>query len=372
MSSTDPKPRVIVVGTSFGGRVHVPALQAAGFDVIALVGRDLARTETRARKLGVAHATTSLREALEHGADAVTVSTPPDSHVEVILEAIDAGAHVLCEKPFALNALDGRLMKDAAAAAGVVNFTSFEFRWAPLDAAVGRAVASGAIGDVRLATFVQISSLVANGLHAAFNGDWWFDASRGGGIVNAAAPHNIDRFRTWVGEVDALSARLDVLRPTTDTSGDAEDTYTVSFAMANGATATMQHCAGASGEPSYMFKLVGTTGTITVGRDTATIGRPGQPVEALVIDDDLAVPDVDIPTNDPKHAFTFMELPPFIKLAERFCEAIAHNDPSWSPPGQPPSPTFADALATQRIVDAMRESSSQDAAWVSVATEANR
>jgi predicted dehydrogenase len=358
--------RVAVVGTSFGGRVHVPALQAAGFDVVALVGRDPARTSDRADKLGVAHACTSLADALALGVDAVTVSTPPDTHVDLVLEAVDAGAHVLCEKPFALNAQDGQRMYDAARRRGVVHCTSFEFRWSPLDAAIGRFVTAGGIGDIKLATFLQISSLVAGGLHPAFNEEWWFDATKGGGILNAAAPHNIDRFRTWAGEIDAVSARLDVTGPRADTPDAAEDAYTATFRMRSGATALMQHCAAAWGEPTFAFKLVGTKGTITLGRDTASLGRgPGDNAN-LPIPDDLQLPDIDIPKGDPKHAFTFMELPPFVRLAQRFADAIRHGDPQWSPSGTPPTPTFADALATQRIIDAMRVSSRENAAWVDV------
>ena len=361
-----PRLRAAVVGTSFGGRVHVPAMHAAGFEVVAVVGRDIDRTRDRAASLGVAHACTSLREALALGVDAITVSTPPDGHVELVLEAIDAGVHVLCEKPFALNARDGELMYRAAIARGIVHCTSFEFRWSPLDAAVGRAVATGRIGRVKLVTFLQISSLVAGGMHPAFNGEWWVDARRGGGILNAAAPHNIDRFRAWAGEITSVSARLDVAGPREVSPDAAEDTYTATFRMRDGATALMQHCAAAWGEPTYAFKIVGADGTITLGRDTATIGRGPGDIEAIVIPDDLSLPDVKIPADDPKHAFTFMELPPFVRLAERFREAIEHGDPSWSPAGAPATPTFADALVTQRIIDAMRRSSRANAAWVDI------
>jgi predicted dehydrogenase len=363
--SHTPPLRAVVVGTSFGGRVHVPALQAAGFEVVALVGRDPERTRARADAFGIAHACTSLRDALELGVDAVTVSTPPDSHVDLVLEAIEAGTHVLCEKPFALDGRDAARMHRAAVERGIVHCTSFEFRWSPLDAAVGRAVARGAIGDVRIATFLQISSLVAGGLHPAFNDEWWFDAGRGGGILNAAAPHNIDRFRSWAGEIDAVSARLDVAGPRS--ADAAEDTYTATFRMRSGATALMQHCAAAWGEPTFAFKLVGSDGTITLGRDTATIGRGPGDTQPIEIPDDLQLPAITIPSGDPKHAFTFMELPPFVRLAERFREAIERGDPSWSPPGLPVTPTFADALATQQVIDAIRISSRENAAWVEVA-----
>src|SRR5438046_8925160 len=67
-----------VVGTGFGARVHVPALRAAGFDVVALVGRDAERTARRANRVGVEQACTTLHEALAlPGVDAVTIGATP-------------------------------------------------------------------------------------------------------------------------------------------------------------------------------------------------------------------------------------------------------------------------------------------------------
>src|SRR5882757_4860582 len=99
------RPRAIVVGTGFGCRVHVPALRAAGFDVVALVGRDAARTARRAERAGVPRAFDSLAAALAlPGVDAVTIATPPATHAALAIEAAGAGKHMLCEKPFALDA----------------------------------------------------------------------------------------------------------------------------------------------------------------------------------------------------------------------------------------------------------------------------
>src|SRR5262249_37279382 len=131
-----PPVPVAVVGTSFGGRVHVPALRAAGFDVVALVGRDLGRTSRRAEDLGVPLGTADLDDALAalgDGPKAVTVSTPPAAHVEPVLAALAAGAHVICEKPFALRAADAERLVEAAEAAGTVALVGAEFRWTPSD-----------------------------------------------------------------------------------------------------------------------------------------------------------------------------------------------------------------------------------------------
>src|SRR5690242_19282765 len=94
-----------VVGTGFGVLTHVRALRGAGHEVRALVGRDPDKTADRAKRCEVPHACTSLAEALDGGdIDMVTVATPPHTHASIVLDAVGAGKHVMCEKPFALDA----------------------------------------------------------------------------------------------------------------------------------------------------------------------------------------------------------------------------------------------------------------------------
>src|SRR5512144_2215744 len=99
----------VVVGTGFGVLTHLRAMRAAGIDVIALVGRDVAKTQDRAARFDVPHALTNVADALAlPGVDAVAVVTPPRTHRAIALEAVGAGKHVMCEKPFALDAEEGR------------------------------------------------------------------------------------------------------------------------------------------------------------------------------------------------------------------------------------------------------------------------
>jgi len=94
-----------VVGTGFGCLTHVRALRTAGFEVHALVGRDPDKTTARAERFEIPHAFTSLAEALAiPGVDAVTIATPPHTHAPLVLDAVRADKHVLCEKPFARDA----------------------------------------------------------------------------------------------------------------------------------------------------------------------------------------------------------------------------------------------------------------------------
>jgi predicted dehydrogenase len=362
--SSDHDLRAIVVGTSFGARVHVPALRAAGFEVAALVGRDAQRTADRAAQLGVPIASTRLRDALDRvdGPRCVTVATPPDAHTEPVLEALAAGAHVLCEKPFALGTADAREMTAAADAAGVVAVLGCEFRWATDEALTGRVVRSGSIGSPRVATFVQHSALLAHGLHGAFNEDWWFDPARGGGILNASGSHYVDRFRSWLGEVTGVSASLQVAgnRPPTA----AEDTYTVLLRFASGCTGLIQQCSAARGTPGRMCRVVGDHGSVWIDDGVVWLADDG-PARVVDVPADLRLPDPPPPSDDPKHAFTRIELPPYTRLAERFRDLVLGRPVD---PDAPATPTFHEALRTQAVLDAMRTSSAAGGAWVDVAT----
>ena len=300
----------------------------------------------------------------KHECEAVTVSTPPFAHLDPTLQAIAAGKHVLCEKPFALNAADGQRMYDAALAAGVVHMCAFEFRFRPEEALAKRAIDGGFLGAVEFATMLQLSPLVAGGVHGAFNDEWWFDRKRGGGILNAAGTHYIDRFRTWFGEVEAVSATLQVVGD--HPSGDAEDTYTIRLKHESGVSALIQHAAAAWGPSIRVLRAVGDRGSVWLDGDDAYLGTREE-VTKIEIPDDLALPPEPPKSRDPKHAFTFMELPPFTRLAERFRDAIVASDPNFIPSvGAPPSPTFRDALMVQRCIDAAHESSRRDGEWVGV------
>ena len=294
----------------------------------------------------------------------VTVSTPPDSHVEPVLAALAAGAHVLCEKPFALSAADADRMVAAAADAGTVALVGCEFRWAMDEALAGRLIRDGAIGTPQIATFVQHSGLVANGLPQAFNGDWWLDASRGGGILNAAGVHVIDRFRSWFGEVEAVSGQLSNVA--TITRGQAEDTYTASLRFASGCVATMQHCAGSQGPGLRLCRVVGDAGTVRL-EDGGVRLADASADRAVDVPDDLVLPPPPGASSDPREVFTWLELPAYTRLAERLRDLIEGRPID---PAAPATPTFADALQSQRVVDAIRASSTRSGAWIDLREDA--
>jgi predicted dehydrogenase len=356
-------PGAVVVGTGFGCRVHVPALRDAGFTVHALVGHDASRTQRRADRLGIPHACTTLAEALAlAGVDAVTIATPPDTHAALAIEACEAGRHVLCEKPFALDAAEAGLMLEAAERAGVTHLVGHEFRWAPDRALVARAIAQGAIGEPRTFSLVQYVPLVAD--PGSPVPEWWFDDRRGGGWLGASGSHVVDQVRTWLGEITSVSAALPTVsaRP-----AGAEDTFVVRVTTARGAHGVLQQTA-ASWVPNVvgMSIVAGTEGTIeATGAGVFCSDRGGR--RELAVPADLALPTPPAHSDDPRERYTHLELGPYTRLA-----LVLHAGVEGSTLDSPvPAPTFADGVAGMRALDAIRASAAAGGAVVAVDSAVN-
>ncbi len=349
------KPPALVVGTGFGCRIHVPALRAAGFDVVALVGTDPERTRRRAESIGVPQVFTDVDEAIAHtGAKVVTVATPPNTHCSLTLAAISRGCHVLCEKPFARDANEARAMLTAAQKAGVVHLIGHEFRWTPDRAVLVRAIAEGLVGKPKLATLISYLALVAS--PEAKMPRWWFDEGAGGGWLGAQGSHIIDQVRTALGEFGSLNATL----PTVSArEGVAEDTYTVRFQMVNGVDGVLQHTAGAWGPGASVTRVAGTDGTVWIENGTVRIadrnGARDVPVPA-----DLVLPPPPPPSDDPRHRFTGVELGAFTRL----CEVLRAAVDGRPLPEAVPIPTFADGVAGMEVLDAIRKSAATGGALV--------
>jgi predicted dehydrogenase len=352
----------VIVGTGFGVLTHLRALRAAGFDVHALVGRQPERTEARARDAGVPHGLTSLRDAIElPGVDAVTIATPPHTHAALALEALRAGHHVVCEKPFARNAGEAREMLAAAETAGVVHQLGTEFRWATGQALATRALRDGVVGAPRVATFLFHAPALAD--PAGEVPAWWGREEEGGGWLGAYASHVVDQMRTMLGEFEGLSASLCRV---SQRDWSAEDTYTVHFRTRSGAEGVLQSSAGAWGPPVFCSRVIGSKGTLWLEGDKVFVAdaRGSRQIDPP---EDLRLPAPVPPARsllvtayDMLHAMG-IDLAPYTRLFEAFAARIRGEDA----PADPPPATFADGLAGQIILDAIRRSS-REHRWVEI------
>jgi predicted dehydrogenase len=354
--------RAGVIGTSFGARIHVPALRQAGFDVVALVGVDPARTARRVERLGIAHACTSLAEALELGLDAVSIASPPATHAPLAAAAIDAGCHVVCEKPFTLNAAEAEELVHRRTAAGVVGMVGHEFRWSPAQSCIAWGLDQGMIGTPTMAVSASFISM----LRSFPMPEWWSDPTLGGGWLNASGSHRIDALRQWFGEVEAVSAGLSAIRvPGSGADGSGvDDGFTIRCTMRNGTDVALVQSGAAVGPGASMTRVVGTTGTMWAEGDTVYVADDSSPGgRVLLPPPELVLPNVDALATGPLADMTRSELPPYIRLAQAFRAAIEGRPYA---PGPHPA-TFDDGLACMRVLSAVRGSASDGGRWTAVA-----
>jgi len=342
-------PPALVVGTGFGARIHVPALRAAGFDVVGLVGTDAERTAQRAQANGVPHAFTDLDEAIRKtGAVAVTIASPPGTHAALTLTAIAHGCHVICEKPMANTTAEARTMLQAAERAGITHLIGHQFRWQPERAIVARAINDGLIGEPRLLTLTSYLPLVA-ALDAKMP-DWWFDEGAGGGWLGAHGSHLVDQVRSWLGEFASLSAALPLV---SERRSSAEDSYVIRFRMHNGTEGVLQHTAGAWGPPTDFVRVAGTHGTLWSEKSTVRLAdRDG--VRDLPVPADLLLPPSNADKNDLRAAVR--EPGPYIRL----CEVLRAGVDGKEIISAVPPPTFRDGVACMEVLDAIRDSAARD------------
>lgn len=349
--------RAAVVGTSFGGRIHVPALRQAGFEVVALVGTDPERTARRALRLGVDQACTSLSEALDLGLDVVSIAAPPAAHAPLATEALGAGCHVLCEKPFTLDAAEAAGLAEQAAGAGLIGLLGHEFRWSPLQAIVAWALDEGLVGIPRLVLSVSFISM----LRSLSMPEWWFDPDRGGGWLGASGSHRIDALRQWLGEVEAVSATLPALR---QPPLGVDDSFDIRCRMRSGAEASLIQSASAVGPGYSSTRVLGTAGSLWAEGSGVRLAREDEDPAGRLLETPpgAELPDVTHLASGALAEMTKMELPPYIRLATAFRDAIEGRPAG---PG-PAAATFADGWACMRVLDAARASAEADGAWKEV------
>jgi predicted dehydrogenase len=109
--------KVGIVGASFAKAAYLPALRhVEGAEVVAIASARMDSAKACADQFGVPNAYDDWRKMIDrHQLDLVCIATPTVTHAPIALMALDAGAHVLCEKPTAMDAAEAKAMLDRAA-----------------------------------------------------------------------------------------------------------------------------------------------------------------------------------------------------------------------------------------------------------------
>jgi len=206
-----------LVGHAFMGAAHSHAWRTAGRffdlpwepDLAVLCGRDAGRARTAADRLGWREVETDWKALLRRDDVAlVDVCTPGDTHAEIAIAALDAGKHVLCEKPLANSVSEARAMVAAAERArarGVHAMVGFNYRRVPAVALARRLVEQGRIGEVRHVRGAYLQDWIVD---PEFPLVWRLQADRAGsGALGDIGAHVVDLAQFVTGqELTGVSA----------------------------------------------------------------------------------------------------------------------------------------------------------------------
>lgn len=309
--------RVGVIGCGFQGKLHVECLRAIpGVQVVAVADTDAARRDAVARANGVPRQYDDYRELLADGPyDLVTVCTMAVHHAAMTIAALESGAHVLCEKPLAMNAAEGSQMVAAAKRAGRMLAVGFNMRFTPNARAIRSFVDEGRLGrPVYTRAWAKASQV-----------PWWGEHYRkeisSGGALASTAVHFLDLALSFAGFPEPLTASANATRlfprkrggtapsPVVASRFTAEDLVSAHLRFAGGFWMTLEgswidNRPSVAGVPSWDYSLdaVGEAGQVqfdplTMRGETATgeivdLLPPGTPsdvafppsVAALIID----------------------------------------------------------------------------------------
>jgi predicted dehydrogenase len=194
-----------------------PAREVTEVDVSAVAARDPVRAEQFARKQGIARAHGSYEALIaDPKLDAVYNPLPNALHARWTLRAIEAGKHVLCEKPFTANAGEARRVADAAAAAGVVVTEAFHYRYHPLAERMRSVAHGGELGTIRTISTAMCFPL------PRFS-DIRYDYDLGGGAMMDAGCYALHCMRLLgPGEPEVVSATARLRTPKIDRAMSAQ------------------------------------------------------------------------------------------------------------------------------------------------------
>jgi predicted dehydrogenase len=329
-----------IVGSGFGTVVAAPAFASDAASVTAVCSRQLERARTAADELGAPFATDSV-DALCARADVdlVFVATPPHLHRDVVRTALDAGKHVVCEKPFGRSPDDALAMLERAVARDRLHFLDFEFRTEPARQALATAMNDGVLGEVR---HVTITAMVAGGRFPVMNRDgWWQRRELGGGWLGAMGSHYFDAIRVWFGEIASVSAHLETRRTHLPLDADAapitaDDGFVARITTETGVVCVLDTASSIGADIGPRVEVYGTAATAVLQREHVL----------TIVDDAGNVEEHDFSPSDagPRHPSRGA----LGVWAAQIVEAVRSRNQL--------APNFVDGLRVQEVIAAARRS----------------
>jgi predicted dehydrogenase len=339
--------RIGILGTGWGGRVQLPACRAAGFAELLLWGRSREKAQAQATANGAAVAG-DWREVIDKS-DLVFVSTPVFQHFEMTMAALQAGRHVICEKPFALNAGEAaQLANGAKQNRGKLALIDHEMHFLPGRQLLKKMIRDKAMGEILAVEIVDRRPSRSN---PQSPWSWWSDAALGGGAWGAIGSHCLDTLRWLLPPVVLTGCDLKAIIPARpDGAGGMKpvsaDDHCVAFGRV-GLSAipfSMLINLAAPGPGEDHLTIRGTVCTLTIDGE-GRLFRLDAPAGATAGEITELTPPTDTLPNLPVNSYTTGTL----YLARALKAALATDSPAL-----PDAAHFFDGLAIQQLLDAGR------------------
>ena len=379
------KVRAGVVGVGFVGVAHIEALRRLDVGVVGVVGSSPERARAKTAQFDLPPVVESYEALLaDDSIDVVHVTTPNHLHADQVLAALDAGKHVVCEKPLAMTSEETATLLARARAAGRVHAVCFNLRSYPLARQMQVMVRDGAVGAPRFVTGSYLQDWLlrdtdwnwrlgpeqAGGLRAVADiGSHWLDLARyvtGARVVEVMADlHTFVPVRRHpAGPVETFAAAPAEGEELLEESMDSDDAAGMLLRFENGARGTVSISQVAAGRKnSLTMEVDGADSALSwysEDPDRLWVGHRGRANEILQRDPSLLAPEAAALAAYPGgHVEGYPDT--FRALFSEVYADIARGGPSEDPP----YPTFADGHDALCVIDAVARSAAEGR-WVTV------
>ena len=260
-------PRHVIIGAGAGVfEMHRPALQLETVDLIAVSDVDAKVSRARAQELGCAFFTDHDKMLAETHSDVAVVLVPPRFHAQIAIDCLEAGCHVLVEKPMAVHVAEADAMIEAAERADRLLAVSFQRRFRPEVRAARELIQQGQLGQVqRIAVTANWTRTSAYFEQRRWRGTW---AGEGGGVLMNQSPHDLDLICHLMG----MPVRVVGWTRTLLHQIEAEDTVEAMLEWPNGALGTF-HASTAEASVRERVEIIGTAGYLTIAPEDLTFRK---------------------------------------------------------------------------------------------------
>lgn len=352
--------RVGVVGTSWwADEMHLPNLRShPQAEVVALCGRNRERAAELALKYAIPNVFTDYREMIARGRlNALVVATPDDTHYEIALAGLEAGLHVLCEKPLARTAKEAETLAETAARKGLKTMVFFTLRGSPAHRTLKELLAQNYLGRCY---HITVEHFIGYGRSGHFG--WRFDPQRATGALGDLGSHAIDLAQWFLGPITGVHAQLGHFVLRRDTQGivhsSAPDSALLSVQFESGAQGILNvSTVGHVGERQIQHRIAlhGENGTLEAGISLAQIEIRGVRAGETEFQT-LPIPDKFWGAADRSNPFS---LGTHLSVGDRlFIDGILNDEKI--------EPDFAVGASVQAIMDAALESN-RTGCWIEIA-----